>query len=347
MTAVRGISICVTSIMSRVGRRRLTRGAIPALAVVLGGCAFDAVDLAEKECPCASGFICDVGRNRCVGLPPGTDAGMDARVPDGAAGMDVRRADVPGVDAPFDAPHDAFEPPIDAPTDSPVGPVDAPVDSPPDAPMPPSPSACDDVLAGAIFCDGFEDVALLAWNDEYGSGEHVRVTTPPIHRGVGALRARASPGELSAYQRTGLLLGTTDIYVRGYVYVPSGFSIVDFGTLYVGAGGGGFGLGLEIGDHPYLYVDEAGTAAVSRTTTVPRDTWTCLRAHVHVADGTAGSARIWVNETLAAERTGIDTRRSTEYSRFSTGLTYVSPTTDPPTVYLDDVAVDDAMMPCD
>lgn len=52
-------------------RKKLTRGTFALLAVA---CSIDPPDLASKRCPCASGYVCDAARDRCVPGQAGADA---------------------------------------------------------------------------------------------------------------------------------------------------------------------------------------------------------------------------------------------------------------------------------
>lgn len=323
--------------------------------LLLSGCVLSDVDLKGKECPCGPGYWCDETTFVCMrGRPNDDGGGLDAPGRDGgsrdsgstdAGGIDAGGIDAGGVDAgatdsggidagPRDAGRDGGR---DAGTDS--GPPDAGRDAGPD------PTSCDDILMGAAFCDGFEDVGLTAWPDQYGTGSLSRTTTS-VYRGAGALRVSTTAGSFRALEKFGIGGLDTDVYIRGYVFVPSGFSLVDVGMMYTSAGGVGMGFGVETGGRPYVFVDEAGMAVVGSTVTVPRDAWTCMRAHIVVSD-TSGSVEIWVNDDLAASRSGLDTRAGNAYSSFSAGITYSNPSGGDPTVFLDEVAIDSSPLPCD
>ena len=69
--------------MSRASRASVRRGTVIASVVVLvAACSIEAVDVANKGCPCGAGYVCDDARNVCV--RPGdlsTDGGVEASVP--------------------------------------------------------------------------------------------------------------------------------------------------------------------------------------------------------------------------------------------------------------------------
>jgi hypothetical protein len=69
----------------------VTRAALAAVA--LAGCTVADVDLTGKQCPCASGWLCETATNTCVRDP----AMIDARMIDAPPGGDA-------IDAPIDTP---------------------------------------------------------------------------------------------------------------------------------------------------------------------------------------------------------------------------------------------------
>lgn len=209
----------------------------------------------------------------------------------------------------------------------------------------PAPTACEDALVDAEFCDGFEDEDLAAWASSYGEGT-VERRTDTVYRGAGSLAATAGSEDLAAVSVEGLEGLSSDVYIRGYVFLGDEFELVDVGVMRVAGSDDGLAIGVEEERYPYVFVDAEGAGVRTSDVTVPRGSWTCLRAHIEVSPQ-AGAVDLWVEDELAASETGLNTEGSDPYTHFAAGITSPNPGGDDPLILLDDVAVSATPLPCD
>ena len=319
------------------------RAAAAVLVAALASCTLDDVDLADKRCPCAVGWACDPRTNRCVEELGSTDAGRDAAVPRDAA-IDGRARDAL---SPMDA-----RPSVDGGVDAPLG-LDAPpgVDAPPVIDAGPDPTACDDTLVGATFCDGFEaDDGLAAWTMTTGNGgASVSRTTAVAFRGEAALLAQSTTA--GGYMQLKHDFGPVtsgELWMRGYMLVPSASPINHVDTFFLRSSTGpeyhGLVMTVTTELRPYLWVSELASAYRAPDPLV-RDGWTCFE--MHIAIGASGSTTLYVDGSLAAMATGIDTSPSGGYSLFAVGITWASSTQGATQLYFDEVAMGPSRLPCD
>lgn len=313
-------------------------------AATATGCVLDDVDLEGARCPCAPGWTCGPGE-RCVrdGDAGAPDAGsVDAGVMDGgsidAAGVDAASVDAGAPDGGPDAgPPDAGSP--DA------GPPDA---GPPDAG--PDDTACDDVHAGALFCDGFESAGFLAWDRLRTRDGTVTQSTTTRHRGMGAMHSQTTAGSGRADAEASPLsaLSSGELWIRTYLYLPSGFDLVDMNVTTVHEAVSpyvGVGMGMIAGDRPYIWFGTEGRSAHAPAVTVPRDRWTCWELHI-VLDDVSGSADLSIDGVTVAMETGVDTVPGGGMTILVSGLGYTDPTQSSAELFLDELVVDDAPIGC-
>jgi hypothetical protein len=235
------------------------------------------------------------------------------------------------------------------------GPPDAPADAPRDAGPPPlDDTACDDVHAGAIVCDGFEsgDGSMWGATIESPGGALDVLGPPPVpYRGAYAVSARwAMDARVEAYlelEPLGTPRTSGDLYLRGYVYVPgtTAFDTVNF----LGLGENvspveGTTVMLRMGSLA-TYSGTAGTTLQS-SFALPRDTWLCVELHVRI--GNAGAIDLYADEMRVAGADPIDTLPGGGISRLTIGAAQYDPRTTPAgTIHLDEVVLDDAPIGCD
>lgn len=74
------------------------------VALLVGGCTLDPVELEGKDCPCAAPWTCDLATRTCTRRAP-LDGGDTDAAGDGGTdgGMDAGSSDAGGIDAPTDA----------------------------------------------------------------------------------------------------------------------------------------------------------------------------------------------------------------------------------------------------
>jgi len=309
----------------------MSRRLLVLLAVLLGGCVVEELDLEGRACPCVSGWRCEDGV--CVeGEPTAGDAGSDAAAPDagplgtdaGPLGSDAGAADAGAGDA---------------------GPMDAGFDAGP----PPDPTACDDALSGAIFCDGFEvDDAFVTWSEGASTRDGtIERVTDIVYRGAAALRAEtALPSGRAALVHDIPVTTSGTLWLRAYVYVPAGAEITHFDMLSVRDGLDPFhGVVIAMRDSTFLYVHETMTAH-GMAPLPARDRWVCVELEVAVSD-VEGELRLYMDGAVEAEATGIDTLPAGGHRQVGVGLLFTGSTQGATTVRYDEYAVGTSRLPCD
>lgn len=272
------------------------------------GCTLGEVELGGKSCPCGPGWTCDEAMDLCVEDVTGTDAGVPAD-----AGVAADAGAEGGTDGGTDG---GTKPCAQAP--------------------------------GVIFCDGFDDPGLGAWPVRFGSDPVGRVTDR-VYRGDGALHATGGPGDILGVEVRGLPDPGTDLYMRVYVYLPTGAEQTNTQVLFAGQAdppNHGVAIGIRPPGIPYVYSNTAVIGVSAETATVPSDTWTCLQGHVVISD-TDGVIETYVNGTLDAQVTGLDTRASSPYVQLAAGVTWSHNGTLGPNVWIDEVAIGTSPLPCD
>lgn len=157
-------------------------------------------------------------------------------------------------------------------------------------------------------------------------------------------------------------LTSGDVYMRAYVYAPTNladgrpFTMGHASVMHLGAHRGPYAAGEDVVgfnfdvDRVSMYVGTSG--AVGRIDPrpaagdpdprpmFPRDTWVCVRTHVHI-DEVAGTVATYVgsDEVPEVHREDIDTLPSLPFAHFGLGLGYTSEMVNGAVVYIDDVAV--------
>ena len=315
--------------------------AASSLALSMLGCTVDAIDYAERECPCIDGWVCDETANVCV---PRTDASLPRT--DGAMGVDApasMRDAGPRVDAGTPDEDSGTSMVVDAGHDA--GASDS---GPPDG-GPPA-SRCETDFAGRLFCDGFESGDVSRWDgEEIGAGAGtVSVVTDIVYMGDNALRVQGDPG--SGYAGVGKVVfaasGVTDQWYRAYHYFPAANG---FGAEVNGMAESGLAYDIVVAINPSSSnfhthswpvnhrVDVAGT--------LPADTWSCIELHVHF-DASGGVIQLYFDDALVAEDTMLDTTVPRGLQVVLAGFTWKdSASTN--VVYVDEVVADTARIGCD
>jgi hypothetical protein len=308
--------------LDRLPRVRTMSTAIFGCAIVLG-CAVPALDLEGRECPCGgSGWRCDTTRNVCVRDELVLDAGRR----DAFVRADSGRARDAGSDAGED--DDAGEM------------RDGGAD----------PSACDDVHAGAIFCDGFESGDTFPeWDGLSTEGGGVPgLSTGERYRGGGAFDARTSGGSQRAYiSREGFgAVATGELDLRAYLFLRSTPATDHISTIFLfDEAANGVALEVYAGGNAAIYLSETDES-FPISPPIPRDRWVCVELHVTIAaSGTVAFS--WDGEER--ERVAdIDTRPDGSYTDFSVGiLNSASSNTEGSALLFDEVVLDDAPIGCD
>jgi len=278
-----------------------------------------------RRCPCASGWTCDTARDICVP----------------SDGLDGGGASDAGVDAGDPGPADTGSAPVDsgpAEMDAPQIEVDAGLDD----------TSCDDIYAGAIFCDGFESGDFMRWSSSMvTAGAMATLVDTPVYRGARAMNGTAPIAGGSAWVRKLLspAIASGEIHLRAYVYLPSTVTLsVVVEILTIGNGG-------DV--HTHMALDPDGRVTLISGPTystgliMPRDRWVCAQLSV-VVDPALGRAALALDGMPAGFVNDIPTVPSTGgYPEFGVGLWQGALATTDIGVYVDEVVLDDAPVPCD
>jgi hypothetical protein len=308
----------------------------------LGGC-WSPIDLSDRRCPCDDGWRCVA--DRCVEGGLTEDAGT----------IDAPRPDAGAPSCPLGTFCEDFES---------------------TAPLSNGWSAFPDLARAALVDSRDPDPRVTAHR---GTGM-LRVSTDTPG---GAAELEICPftgfvcpsdvpdaGEIpdgGVPSGPGLTAG--DVYMRAYVYAPTNladgrpFEMGHASVMHVGAHRGPFvagedvvGFNLDV-DRVAMYVGtsvEVGridprpaVGDMDDRPAFPRDTWVCIRTHVHI-DAVAGTVATYMGSDEVPEvyREGIDTLPSLPFVHFGVGLGYTSEMPNGAVLYIDDVAVGRAPIAC-
>lgn len=303
----------------------------------VAACTFGNVDLEGKQCPCTDGWVCDAPRNVCVrsvGADAATDAGGDDDAAPIEGGLDDSGWDGAVVIA------DGGSSDTGAGADT--GPIDSGVDAGP------APTECGGALASATFCDGFEDGPTFeAWADSNARDGTLTWVTDTVYRGTGALRAEttASGGFAQLHSPTMPPVTSGDYWLRFYVLIPATSSLSHFDIAALTPA-------RADGTAVYIYTDRLSVwfdetmSAFATDPALPRDRWTCLQVHL-VVGNTGGALDIYIDGALQRSAAVTDTLPSTGYEKLYLGITWSPSMQGPTAIYMDEVAVGTAPLPCD
>ena len=307
---------------------------LAAVVLIAGGCVLRDVDLDNKRCDCASGWVCDSARDVCVredsdAGDTGSDAGLsDAGFSDG--GLDAGASDAGASDAGA----------------SDAGASDA---SSPDAGL--DDTICDEPMS-PIFCDGFE-MGLAPWVPTETDGS-VAVGLPrgavPPYRGRGVLSAHTTgPGAEAAVQRVFAPVRSGTIYVRAYVNLTPAMVSERVGLIFLGANSVPFrGVTLQVtaAGEAELYLG-TGDVRLAEGVPFPQERWVCVQLKMDVHD-TVGTVSLRLDGVLAAQGDALDTNPARGVAQAVFGVEATSPTQfDDLTYYVDEVAISRSLIPCD
>lgn len=287
-----------------------------------------------------SGWQCDEARNLCVRIEVdgGSDTGsLDTSMPtDTGTPTDTSTPTDTGIPTDTSTPTDTGTPTDTSP--------------PPDTAPPPDPTACDDVHAGAIFCDGFESGDFSAWDRELTPSTSVpMIETGIVYRGASSLRAEALPGASSGSgveaEVFPIVAGISEQWLRGYYYVPSSPGLgMEFNTMREASGGYDFTLLVDpdstnVHNHSAMWRDSASDV-------FPVDRWVCVETHVRLNDATTGVVEAYWDGVRVLRATDLDTTAPRGLGEIMAGLSWKS-NASTRLIYVDEVVADDSMIGCD
>ena len=209
-------------------------------------------------------------------------------------------------------------------------------------------TSCDDLHAGALFCDGFEAPLPGAWDSSRETGGSVGLSSL-AYRGSSSLEAVSTAPSAFVYLRSGAIAGVSDdLFVRFYLYLPAGQEIADLNLVYAGEGAAPFG-GLALGLFDGGRVFALGLPADVRVSTgesVDTERWVCLEAHVSM-DPAAGVIEIFVDGVPRGRAEGLDTFADTGVTGMNVGLGRTAAAQPPVRVLLDEFVASRTRIGCD
>jgi hypothetical protein len=224
-----------------------------------------------------------------------------------------------------------------------------------DAGDPPAePRTCYDDHPDALFCDDFEASDLPGWSRyRQGPDGQTTHTTALAHAGDGALSSvKFAPGDSDPIYADALGQRISGhLYVRAYLYVPSGFVIAPADSaaslLVLGESAGALG-GLSLVLAPSsvaLQINGQVQSNVEAQHVLPRDRWLCVRIDFEIAQ--AGTARLRIGGQVIAQ--GMrNTLMPTSYQRLWLGINWIRESqTDTVRTFYDDVVIGTQDIPCD
>jgi len=204
------------------------------------------------------------------------------------------------------------------------------------------------------FEDGFEEglIEAAGWVASFETNGSVDTVADPRHTGSASLQA-----EITAAGGTATPIGvwsdsvsSGDIWARAWLYVPASTSVSGIVPLSVGDMTNGY-LHAWLGSENRLALvvgDEIPPTVSLASETYPVDEWFCLRLHAVVSDAD-GSAELFLGdgpEPIAPLGPMEDTRPDGDYSTVLAGIAHAQPEQGPAEIFVDDILVADAPIPC-
>ncbi|HTA91415.1 MAG TPA: hypothetical protein VK745_17645 [Polyangiaceae bacterium] len=196
---------------------------------------------------------------------------------------------------------------------------------------------------GALACSGFDDSALPGWTPTVDSTGTLSVVTTPRLAGTGALAAGTSMvngRSRFAYEFPAMTSG--QIYLRAWIYVDPGTVLSDVHTIVVGD--------ANTSDYGSKFVYTGGTlhvassgVAVTGTVDAPLGQWYCLRLELGIGD--QGTVRAYLNDTVFADATGVDTLPAAGVHNVTAGIDFAGQA-EPAQVFIDELLLDTSPVSC-
>jgi hypothetical protein len=205
-------------------------------------------------------------------------------------------------------------------------------------------------LPGVAFCDGFEDPSFSRW--AYTVSHNGAVMRSSVRARSGTTSLLATTGapaegtearwatEVLDHQKSG------HAWLRFYDWVPSTVAVTKHFSIGVMSEIAMPYDGFELRILPDA-IDINSTAGVFQgSTPFPRDQWVCVELHVFI-DPSQGVYEAYLNGTLAIRTPLANTLPADGFTAAEIGVHYADPNQGPVEVYVDDVAVGTARIPCD
>jgi len=196
----------------------------------------------------------------------------------------------------------------------------------------------------AVFCDGFEDPTLPKWTVD-GQAASMQLVTPAPPLGERLLQSDTQ-GTMQASEAVARFpaIASGTLYVRGWFYVPSGFTVIHFDlldALSVGFGGlAVFGYNGNLS----LYESTAGALGADGPP-LPTDRWMCIELEIQVSD--PGNAYLRLDGSIVASFANIDLLPGSGFETVAVGLPWTDDGQPAVRTYADEIIVDTKPIGCD
>ena len=205
----------------------------------------------------------------------------------------------------------------------------------------------------AIFCSGFELPDLSEWDESVVVNAAEVSQTEALRRsGRGALYASSAAAESAGVVSVDFPpVDTGELFLRVYMYVPAGLDTMTPNVLFLGDVPSpdpfkGIDFNLEAGA-PEIFVPENDPNRFTSTLLViPRDTWFCYQVRVLIAED-EGAVSIRVDGEVALDEAGIDTLPPGGLHLLRAGVDWSSKQESRFAIYMDDLVLSSAEIPCE
>ncbi len=209
---------------------------------------------------------------------------------------------------------------------------------------PPTPEAPANPAQVFLFYDDFESGNTNAWSEVRTSNGALTVQGATTHRGRFAISARVESGQgWASVQRAGV--SWRSAITTFWLWLPTDHTALDtIPAFYCGPScsfsapfGQIGGVGLNVGTPVLITYATDGTGSFEAgNMAVSFGEWHRFELRTR-ADPTAGRSEVWIDGTLRASITGVDTR--TQLERMDLGLFWKSDANTSATLFADDVFV--------
>jgi hypothetical protein len=201
-----------------------------------------------------------------------------------------------------------------------------------------------------LFCDGFEDPTFERWS--YNVVNNGTTTRNTMRRRSGAASLRATTGAAAegtearwatkaiANQKSG------DVWMRFYNYLPGAVMVMTHFSLGVMSEIMEPYDGVSLLVKPTRVDINSMSGSFVGTKAFPRDRWVCVELHVHI-DPTAGVFEGYLDGELAVSSPPTNTLPKDGFTSAEIGVHYADGNQGPVDIYVDDVVVGRARIPCE
>jgi hypothetical protein len=205
-------------------------------------------------------------------------------------------------------------------------------------------------LPGVAFCDGFEDPGFARWEYTVSHNGSVMRSTAHVRSGMASLLAKTGPpSQLSEARWATVALAmqkSGDAWLRFYDWLPRSVMVTQHFSVGVMSELPMPYAGFELRVLPSLVDINSSSGVTQGTLSFPRDRWVCVEMHVFI-DPIAGFYEAYLDGALAVRSLPMNTVPADGFTAAEVGIHYAGASQGPVEIYVDDVAVGTARIPCD